>query len=124
MRDDNRRQGLDSRVMTGAKLLALVLTAGIVSFAPAGPRPGLAFTPRPMVSLPPTAVPRFAYVANGGDNTLSIYTVNATTGQLRSNGYVTTGSNPIGVTVDPTGQFVYVANGDSNDISAYAINPN
>ncbi|HLQ26476.1 MAG TPA: hypothetical protein VK138_11435, partial [Acidiferrobacterales bacterium] len=35
--------------------------------------------------------PRFAYVANQTSNTVSIYTVNATTGQLRPNGYVTAG---------------------------------
>ena len=38
---------------------------------------------------PPTSdVPRFAYVANSNDNTVSIYTVNASTGRLRANGYV------------------------------------
>ena len=35
---------------------------------------------------PPNNVPRFAYVANYDDNTVSAYTVNPTTGQLRHNG--------------------------------------
>ncbi len=67
-------------------------------------------------------VPRFAYVPNDGDNTVSIYTVNAKTGQLRSNGYVLAGTNPQQVTVDPSGRFAYVVNFGSNSISAYTIN--
>jgi 6-phosphogluconolactonase (cycloisomerase 2 family) len=67
-------------------------------------------------------VPRFAYVPNAGDGTVSIYTVNAKTGQLRSNGYVLAGEFPQQVTVDPSGRFAYVANQTSNSISAYTIN--
>jgi 6-phosphogluconolactonase (cycloisomerase 2 family) len=70
--------------------------------------------------VPPT--PRFAYVANYYDNTVSIYTVNASTGQLRDNGYVTPGNGPFSVSVDPSGKFAYVANEGSNDVSAYTIN--
>ena len=55
------------------------------------------------------AVPRFACVANSADNTVSIYTVNAVTGQLRHNGYVAAGINLRSVTVDPSGKFAYVA---------------
>ena len=58
-------------------------------------------------------VPRFAYVVNGDDDTVSILTVNATTGQLRHNGYVAAGSTPYSVSVDPTGTFAYVANYNS-----------
>jgi 6-phosphogluconolactonase (cycloisomerase 2 family) len=65
---------------------------------------------------------RFAFVANINDNTVSSYTVDATTGQLRTNGYVVAGSNPRGVTVHPSGKFLYVANISSNNISAYTIN--
>ena len=32
-----------------------------------------------------------------------------------------TGTNPVAVTVDPTGKFAYVANNASNTISAYTI---
>jgi len=67
-------------------------------------------------------VPRFAYVANVADNTVSMYTVNVTTGQLRSNGYVIAGTGPRFVTVDPSNKFAYVANIASNNISAYTIN--
>ncbi len=61
-----------------------------------------------------TPSPRFAYVANFNDASVSIYTVNATSGQLRFNGYIGAGTKPISVAVDPLGKFVYVANnGDS-----------
>ncbi|MDO8990766.1 MAG: beta-propeller fold lactonase family protein [Sideroxyarcus sp.] len=69
-----------------------------------------------------TPSPRFAYVANSSDNTVSIYTVNAATGQLRHNGYAMTGASPHSVTVDPSGRFAYVANWGDNTISAYNIN--
>jgi 6-phosphogluconolactonase (cycloisomerase 2 family) len=67
-------------------------------------------------------VPRFAYVANSGDNTISIYTVNATNGKLRHNGYAMTGAGPQSVTVDPSGKFAYVANYGSTTVSCYTIN--
>jgi 6-phosphogluconolactonase (cycloisomerase 2 family) len=67
-------------------------------------------------------VPRFAYVANNTDNSVSIYAVNASTGQLRHNGYVATEVAPRSVTVDPTGKFAYVANDGSSSVSAYTIN--
>lgn len=68
--------------------------------------------------------PRFMYVANSGNNTVSIYAVDAASGQMRANGYVLTGGiGPFSVTVDPTGRFVYVANFGSHDVSAFSINP-
>ncbi len=67
-------------------------------------------------------LPRFAYVANYNDNTVSIYTVNAATGQLRHNGYVAAGTAPYSVTVDPSGKFAYAANYGSSNVSAYTIN--
>jgi YVTN family beta-propeller protein len=69
----------------------------------------------------PSNVPRFAYVANQKENTVSIYTVNAATGQLRHNGYVATGTGPRSVTVDPSDRFAYVANNFASDVSAYII---
>ena len=73
---------------------------------------------------PPTTphannVPRFAYVANNTDNTVSIYTVNPATGQLRHNGCALTGIGPQSVTVDPSGKFAYVANNGAASISGY-----
>ncbi len=66
--------------------------------------------------------PRFAYVTNYHDNTVSMYTVNADTGQLRHNGYVVTGVGPYSISVTPSVKFAYVVNMVSSDISAYTIN--
>jgi len=73
------------------------------------------------VAGPGAAAPRFAYVTNLGDNTLSIYAVDAGTGQLRDNGYAQVGAAPSSVGVDPSGKFAYVTNTGANDVSAFAI---
>ena len=79
--------------------------------------------PAPIDTPLPVAPPvgRFAYVANASDDTLSIYAVNASTGQLRHNGYVQTPASPHGVAVHPSGKFVYVANWGAASVSAYAV---
>jgi 6-phosphogluconolactonase len=64
---------------------------------------------------------RFAYVPNSGSDTVSIYSVNLKTGQLRSNGYTVTGLFPGSLTVDPSGRFAYLANYSANSVSAYTI---
>ena len=71
----------------------------------------------------PRNVPRFAYAANYDDNTISCYTVDADTGRLRHNGYVTTRTNPRSVCADPSGRFLYAPNRNSGDISVYTIDP-
>ena len=79
----------------------------------------------------------FAYVLNGGgsaDGTVSMYTINPTTGALASIGApVSTygfGVYPGSITVDPSGKFVYVTNegdpwgyedGANGSVQAYAI---
>jgi 6-phosphogluconolactonase (cycloisomerase 2 family) len=68
--------------------------------------------------------PRFAYVANQGDNTISIYTMDAATGRPRQNGYalLPAGSNPQATVADPSGRFLYVANHDTDNVSGFEIN--
>jgi len=68
-------------------------------------------------------IPRFAYVANNGSNTVSAYTIDSTTGALSEvvGSPFGAGILPFSVTVDPTGKFAYVANNGSDDISAYTI---
>jgi 6-phosphogluconolactonase (cycloisomerase 2 family) len=117
---DNRRETMNSkRTLTG--IVTLFVLAALAACGGGGGGGGAAATPPPN-NPPPNNVPRFAYVANYDDDTVSIYTVNATTGQLRHNGYVATGANPISVAVDPAGKFAYVANNGTNSVSAYAIN--
>jgi len=67
-------------------------------------------------------IPRFAYVANRGNNTVSMYTVDSTTGQLKHNGYIAAGTTPSAVATSPSGKFLYVANNGSNNVTAYTIN--
>jgi YVTN family beta-propeller protein len=53
---------------------------------------------------------KFAYVTNAGlSNTISMYTIDATTGALTSTGNVAAG-NPGSVAVHPSGKFAYVTN--------------
>ena len=78
------------------------------------------------VALDPSG--KFAYAADGGapgvggDSSVSMYTVNSTTGALTSIGMIAAGTGSISMVVDPTGQFAYVANPGSNDVSTYTIN--
>jgi len=68
---------------------------------------------------------KFAYVANEGGFTptsVSMYTIDATTGALTSTGTIASGGRAQSVAVDPSGRFAYVANFDSNNISIYTIN--
>jgi 6-phosphogluconolactonase (cycloisomerase 2 family) len=73
---------------------------------------------------------KFAYAADGGafpegtfggSSSVSMYTVNITTGALTSVGTIAAGTGPNSVAVDPTGKFAYVANFGSNDVSMYTI---
>ena len=80
------------------------------------------------VALDPSG--KFAYVADGGafpagsfggSPSVSMYTINSTTGALTSIGMIAAGTGPDSVAVDPAGKFAYVANFDSNDVSMYTI---
>ena len=63
--------------------------------------------------------PGFAYVPNHGSNTVSAYTIDATTGALTSvaGSPFATGTGPFAVAVSPNGQFVDVVKGNDNTIS-------
>jgi 6-phosphogluconolactonase len=72
---------------------------------------------------------RFAYVANLVSNasdlsTISMYTINQTTGVLTPTtpATVSTGWFPQGIAIDPLGRFVYTANSDDATISMFTIN--
>jgi 6-phosphogluconolactonase (cycloisomerase 2 family) len=64
---------------------------------------------------------RFAYVANASPGSISMYTINATTGALTAIGSVATALGNSAVAVDPSGDFAYVASGGS--ILTYNIAP-
>jgi YD repeat-containing protein len=67
--------------------------------------------------------PRFAYVANAADNTISLYTVSPANGQFRSTGYVVEPqvTNPFAVALDPSDKFLFVANSENATVSVYAV---
>lgn len=77
-----------------------------------------AVSPAPSVAT----TPRFVYRPNAGDDSISIYAVDAATGQLRRKGTVAAGASPGPVTIDPSGRFAYVANNLADTVSAYTIN--
>jgi 6-phosphogluconolactonase len=72
---------------------------------------------------------RFAYVANLVSNasdlsTISMYTINSTTGVLTPTtpATVPTGWFPQGIAIDPLGRFVYTVNTDDSSVSMFTIN--
>jgi 6-phosphogluconolactonase len=65
---------------------------------------------------------KFAYVANYGSNSISMYSIDPVAGALAFIGTVAAGSSPVSVAVDRSGKYAYVANNDSHDISMYTIN--
>jgi 6-phosphogluconolactonase len=75
------------------------------------------------ISIVCSGVGRFAYAANAGDNTISVYSIDSTTGALTAVGTpVPTGSSPYAILGSPDGQHVYVVNQTTNNISAYGVN--
>lgn len=81
-------------------------------------------TPSPaLVGLNATAkgtLMRFAFTAND-DNTISSYTVDPVTGQLRSASYVLSASRPNAIVATPSNAFVYTANFSTGNVSGYAV---
>lgn len=66
----------------------------------------------------------FSYIANSGDNTVSAYTVDATSGALAAVGSpAATGVSPKAIAGTPDKKYVFVGNAGSNDISAFAVDP-
>jgi 6-phosphogluconolactonase (cycloisomerase 2 family) len=118
------------------------ITAGLASAAAIG-RPqitamsgAVSGSTRLIIVSPATpTVARFAYVTAqtydppSFNGTISMYTVNPATGQLRPGGYIIAGQAPGRLTVEPRNKFAYVVNGSlavptgGNMISAFSIDP-
>ena len=65
---------------------------------------------------------QFLFVANNGSNTVSIFSIDVTTGVLTEVGLpVATGNGPGALVVDPTDHYLYVANLTDNTLSAYTL---
>jgi YVTN family beta-propeller protein len=81
------------------------------------------------VALDPSG--KFAYSADGGafpppsfggSSSVSMYTINSTTGAMTFTGTIAAGAGPDFVALDPAGKFAYVTNFSSSDVSMYTIN--
>ncbi len=68
-------------------------------------------------------VPRFAYVANSFDSTLSLFIVDSHSAQLRPNGHVPTGKFPSSVLAHPSGKYLYVAQQTGMKIVGFSVDP-
>jgi len=93
---------------------------------------GINGTPEFFNSVALTPSGKFAYAADGGpfpstmgiaggSSSVSMFTIDSTTGALTSIGMIAAGSGPDSVAVDPAGKFAYATNLDSNDVSMYTI---
>jgi len=63
----------------------------------------------------------FVYVANSADNTVSVLSINASSGALTLLGTFATATTPTAVAV--LGQYLYVANFGSSNISVFTVTP-
>lgn len=79
------------------------------------------------IAIDPTS--KYAYVVNRNDDTVSMYTIDSTTGNLTLNasvanptGTIATGNSPFRITFDPSGKFLYVANEGGVGVSIYTVN--
>jgi 6-phosphogluconolactonase (cycloisomerase 2 family) len=63
--------------------------------------------------------PRFTYSLNAGEGSLSIFNVDASSGQLRARGAVKTGTLPVDMTTTVDGRYKYVFNAGSSSVSAF-----
>ena len=108
--------------MTGKPSLQFPLIASLVltlaGCGGGGGGGGGGSTPPP---TPATSLARFAYVANFGDDTLSIFIADNTTGQLRHKGYAITGAGPVDTVLHPSGEFAYSVNYTAQTIGLFAI---
>jgi len=74
------------------------------------------------VSVECAGAGRFAYVSNAADNTISVYSIDSTTGALTAVGTpVATGASPSAIAGSPDKQHVYVVNETPDTISAYSV---
>ena len=78
------------------------------------------------VALAVSLAPRFLYVANQTDSTISLLRDDVATGDLNHVGYMLAPPSQVGperVAVHPSGAFVYVPNMGTSNLSVYTVNP-
>jgi 6-phosphogluconolactonase len=94
-------------------------------FATGVPPNASAPNPATPAGLAVTPSGKFLYVTNQGQDTISAFAVNSTSGALTEvlGSPFSVGTTPAGVTIDPTGKFLYATNQGSNNVSAFVICP-
>lgn len=104
-------------------------TGAFTAATPASVSTGYAYPQMAAEQMVVDPLGRFAYVANLVSNasdlsTISMYTINSTTGALTPTtpATVATGWLPQGIAIDPRGRFVYTANTDDSTVSMFTIN--
>lgn len=90
---------------------------GKFSQIPGSPYPG-GLSPNAIVVHPSG---KFAYVANGGGNDLSLFNIQGTFGLIEVLPRTLTQKNPASLAIDPGGKFLFVANSSSNNVTIYSI---
>jgi 6-phosphogluconolactonase len=108
----------------GVSTVARVLTdAGPRLELRGGVRPATLGRDRPVpseIALHPSG--GFVYLANRGDNSLSLFSIELETGRLSAKGCVDVrGRNPRHFAMSPDGKYLIVANQDSDDLALFAI---
>ncbi len=105
------------------KYFSLTLVIGVVALLTACGGGGS--TDATPVVPPVTTYMEFAYVGNAGDNNVSQYLIDSTTGALSQNtpAQVDTLETQNGIAATPDGEFVYITRpGTTDEVSQYSIN--
>jgi 6-phosphogluconolactonase (cycloisomerase 2 family) len=69
-------------------------------------------------------LPRYSYVSNNTDNTISAFVIDPQTGKTRSIGYVLAGGplfSPFGIAIDPQQRFLYTVSNFQPGVAAFTI---
>jgi len=76
------------------------------------------------VGIAVTPAGTYLYVANSLDATISVFSINASTGALTAitNSPFAAGATVSGVAIDPSGKYLYVTNPAANTITGFSIN--
>ena len=67
---------------------------------------------------------RFVLVADGSDNSVGSFALDASSGRLRYAGKTATGKQPVSIATDPLGHFAWVANAGDGNLSQFNIDAN
>ena len=75
-------------------------------------------------SISATIIPKYFYALNQSDNSVSIFTVNKTTGELTQINTLIGGNSPSSIYIPPQGNYLYMASTSENKIILYTLDAN